>query len=89
MIYGSLTVSFLTAKPIMKKVVLLMIRLYRLFVSPFLRQTFGYGCRFNPTCSAYALKVIEKHGLVKGLGLTCVRIVHCQPFSRKADNFQQ
>ncbi|BAL91607.1 hypothetical protein AMIS_63870 [Actinoplanes missouriensis 431] len=37
-------------------------------------------CRFTPTCSAYALEAIERHGLRTGLGLTVRRLVRCTPF---------
>jgi len=53
------------------------IRLYRLLVSPLLPRGI---CRFYPTCSAYALEALEKHGPVKGLYLTTRRLLRCQPF---------
>ena len=55
---------------------ILAIRFYRLCISPFLPPV----CRFTPTCSEYALEALERHGLVKGLWLSVVRIVKCQPF---------
>jgi putative membrane protein insertion efficiency factor len=39
-------------------------------------------CRFQPTCSEYALQAIQKHGVVKGIALGCWRIVRCNPFSK-------
>ncbi|MCY4541141.1 MAG: membrane protein insertion efficiency factor YidD [Rhodobacteraceae bacterium] len=52
------------------------IHVYRLIGSPF----FGMHCRFDPTCSAYALQALEKHGAVKGLGLTVRRLARCHPW---------
>ena len=52
------------------------IRAYRLLLSPWL----GNGCRFHPTCSAYALGALEKHGAVKGSFLTALRILRCNPW---------
>lgn len=52
------------------------IRFYRLVLSPII----GSSCRFNPTCSAYALEALEKHGAIKGLALTAKRVVKCHPF---------
>jgi len=52
------------------------IRAYRLIFSPWV----GHGCRFQPTCSAYALEALEKHGGVKGFSLTIRRIGRCHPW---------
>ena len=51
------------------------IRFYRIILSPII----GSNCRFNPTCSAYALEALEKHGAIKGLALTAKRVVKCHP----------
>jgi putative membrane protein insertion efficiency factor len=51
------------------------ILLYRLTLKPFL----GHWCRFEPSCSAYALEAIEKHGAFKGWWLTLKRIFRCRP----------
>lgn len=53
------------------------IHLYRWLVSPLLPRGV---CRFHPTCSAYALQALERHGPLKGLWLTARRLVRCQPF---------
>lgn len=37
-------------------------------------------CRFSPTCSAYALEALEKYGALRGIWLSTVRILKCQPF---------
>ncbi len=49
---------------------------YRLLLSPWL----GAGCRFYPTCSAYALAALEQHGAAYGSALSVWRIVRCQPW---------
>jgi putative membrane protein insertion efficiency factor len=59
-----------------KRLAGLPIHLYRWFLSPFL----GKHCRFHPTCSAYALEAIEKHGVFRGYGLTVKRICRCHPW---------
>ncbi len=55
--------------------VALPVRAYRLLLSPWV----GHGCRFQPTCSAYSLEALEKHGAIKGTLLTIRRIGRCHP----------
>jgi putative membrane protein insertion efficiency factor len=59
------------------------IRLYRLTLSPLQTFLFGAdaGCRYTPTCSAYALEAIQVHGAVKGSTLAAKRICRCHPWS--------
>ncbi|MBL0318950.1 MAG: membrane protein insertion efficiency factor YidD [Alphaproteobacteria bacterium] len=57
----------------------LLIRSYQIFVSPF----FGPSCRFQPTCSRYAIEAITSHGAWRGFFLTLKRLSHCHPFSKK------
>jgi putative membrane protein insertion efficiency factor len=49
------------------------VRAYRLIFSPWV----GHNCRYQPTCSAYALEALEKHGAIKGSYLTLRRIGGC------------
>lgn len=51
------------------------VRAYRLLLSPWL----GMSCRYQPTCSAYALEALEMHGAIRGTWLTVRRIVRCHP----------
>jgi putative membrane protein insertion efficiency factor len=51
------------------------VRLYRLFGSPWV----GRNCRFQPTCSEYALDALAKHGAVRGSWLTIRRLARCRP----------
>jgi len=57
--------------------VLAPIRLYRRFVSPLL----GPRCRYHPSCSAYAVASIERHGILKGVRLAGWRLLRCNPWS--------
>ena len=52
------------------------IKAYRLLLSPWV----GNGCRFHPTCSAYALEALEAHGGLKGGWLVIRRIGRCHPW---------
>lgn len=58
------------------RLVALPVHAYRLLWSPWV----GHGCRFQPTCSAYALEALEKRGAVIGTWLTLRRLARCHPF---------
>ncbi len=62
------------------------IRLYQKTVSPdhgLFRFRYPYGyCRYTPSCSAYAIDAIHKHGIACGLAKSFWRILRCNPFSR-------
>ena len=52
------------------------VKAYRLLLSPWL----GSACRFEPTCSAYALQALQQHGAMAGSYLTLYRLARCQPW---------
>lgn len=52
------------------------IKLYKLTLSPFI----GRDCRFEPTCSDYAIQTIKKQGAFKGFLLATWRIIRCNPW---------
>lgn len=54
------------------------IRAYQLLLSPLL----GSRCRFHPSCSAYAIEAVQRHGAWRGTGLALYRVLRCHPFSR-------
>lgn len=43
-------------------------------------ERFPYRCRFYPSCSAYALEALKRHGPIRGVCLTARRLVRCHPF---------
>ena len=57
-------------------VLIALVRGYRLLLSPWV----GQSCRFTPTCSAYALQALQRHGAVVGVGLAGWRILRCNPW---------
>ena len=60
----------------MRKVLVLIVRGYQLWISPL----FPAACRYYPTCSAYAIEAIEKHGALSGSWMAARRIARCHPF---------
>ena len=60
---------------ILKKFFILLIRIYQYTISPFL----GNVCRFEPTCSEYAILSIKKHGFFTGAWRAFRRICRCHP----------
>ncbi|OSQ52642.1 membrane protein insertion efficiency factor YidD [Marivita geojedonensis] len=58
------------------RILALPVKAYRLIFSPWV----GHNCRYHPTCSAYALEALEKHGALKGGWLAAKRIARCQPW---------
>ncbi len=59
-----------------KRVLIGLVKGYRLLLSPWL----GSACRFEPTCSAYALQALQMHGAAAGSYLTLGRLVRCHPW---------
>ena len=59
-----------------RRVLVGLVRGYRLLLSPWL----GNACRFEPTCSVYAIGALERHGAAAGTALALGRIVRCHPW---------
>lgn len=58
------------------RVFALPVHFYRLVISPWIAT----NCRYQPTCSAYALEALQKHGAFKGSWLAAKRISRCHPW---------
>ena len=52
------------------------VRAYRFLLSPWL----GSACRFEPTCSSYALLALDRHGALRGGWLATHRVLRCHPW---------
>ena len=59
----------------MRQVLMLPVRFYRAFLSPLKPRC----CRFDPTCSQYALTALERHGALAGATLAAGRLLRCHP----------
>jgi len=64
-------VSRMLARPLIG-----LVKLYRVAISPWL----GTNCRYQPTCSSYAIEALQVHGALKGGWLALKRIGRCHPW---------
>jgi len=55
-----------------------LVNVYRIALSPWLAP----ACRFEPSCSAYAIEAIERHGAARGAWLALRRLLRCHPLHR-------
>lgn len=60
----------------MRHLFILLVRVYQVAISPLL----GSNCRFTPTCSAYSIEALKKHGAWRGGWLAIRRISRCHPW---------
>lgn len=60
----------------MTRLLISLVKGYRLLLSPWL----GSACRFAPTCSEYSLFALQRHGALRGSGLTLARLARCHPW---------
>lgn len=59
-----------------RRILIGLVKGYRFLLSPWL----GSACRFTPTCSAYSLEALERHGAAVGSYLTVARLARCHPW---------
>ncbi|HPE87411.1 MAG: membrane protein insertion efficiency factor YidD [Bacteroidia bacterium] len=63
-------------KKVLVNLLIVPIRIYQIAISPFLPRS----CRYTPTCSAYSIEALKKHGPLKGAWLAIKRIISCNPW---------
>jgi len=63
-------------KKILSKIMIGGIHFYQYAISPYLPPS----CRYTPSCSAYGIEALKKHGPFKGGWLTIKRIASCNPW---------
>jgi hypothetical protein len=64
------------SRSLVQRALIASVRFYRFFLSPWL----GSACRFEPTCSAYALQALQRHGAATGSLLSVRRLARCHPW---------
>lgn len=65
-----------TMSSLPRRVLLALVRAYRFFLKPWL----GNVCRFEPSCSQYALDALNRHGAARGSALVAGRLLRCHPW---------
>lgn len=55
---------------------IILVRCYRVAISPWL----GIHCRFQPSCSSYAIEALQQHGILRGSWMAVKRIGRCHPW---------
>ena len=65
-----------------QKLIITGIKGYQRLVSPLL----GVNCRFQPTCSTYAIEAVNRFGVIKGSWLASKRILRCHPLNDGGDD---
>ena len=61
----------------MKRLLILGVRAYQVGLGPLLPAS----CRYYPSCSAYAIEALDRHGAFRGAWLAARRILRCHPFN--------
>ena len=65
----------------MTRILIAVLAFYRRWLSPALHAVGVDGCKFQPTCSEYAVRAIAMHGALRGSALAAWRLLRCHPFS--------
>jgi putative membrane protein insertion efficiency factor len=68
--------SLATLAALPRRALIALVRAYRFALKPWL----GNACRFEPSCSAYALQALERHGALAGSALSAARLARCHPW---------
>lgn len=66
------------SRRVFKTIIISTIKIYKIFISPVIPAC----CRYEPSCSAYAIDAFRKYGILKGFFLSLKRILRCNPFSK-------
>lgn len=68
---------------IIKNIMILFLRLYKVTISNYLSIILGGGCKYKKTCSEFAIDAVSQKGVIEGTRVSFKRFLSCQPFSNK------
>lgn len=68
----------------MKSITLVVLYVYKKYLSPALFGLLGHGCRYTPTCAEYMREAVDKFGLTRGGALGIKRAMRCHPLSNRS-----
>jgi putative membrane protein insertion efficiency factor len=68
-----------TVPTVPARLLVAVVTVYRFTLGPVLVALFGVGCRYHPSCSAYAIEALRVHGARRGTVLAVRRIARCRP----------
>ena len=77
-----LNLALLGIERVCRQALLLLVRAYRYWLKPWL----GNSCRFEPSCSAFALQALQQHGAARGAALAGWRLLRCHPWCDGGDD---
>lgn len=68
----------------MKHIIVFLLAIYKYILSPLKNQLLGQPamCRYQPTCSAYAMEVIKQYGIMRGGMMAIRRFLSCSPLTK-------
>jgi putative membrane protein insertion efficiency factor len=70
-------------RKIIQKSIIIFLRIYKVTVSNFFYAVLGGGCKYQKSCSEFAIDAINEKGILKGIKVSLKRFLSCQPFSDK------
>jgi uncharacterized protein len=68
--------AFRALRELPRRALVALVLAYRFALKPWL----GNACRFEPSCSAYALEALQRHGAAAGVALSSARLLRCHPW---------
>ncbi len=68
---------------LLKNIIIITLKIYKVTISGFFDSVLGRGCKYQKTCSEFAIEAIEEKGIMKGITFSTRRFLSCQPFSDK------
>jgi putative membrane protein insertion efficiency factor len=65
---------------VLARLLLVVLRIYRNFISPAIQIAFDVRCRYDESCSRYAERMVKENGALRGVALATIRFLSCNPW---------